>query len=390
MKIKIAILGSTGSVGKSLFDIVSRDKKNYEIHLLTAHNNYKELLKQTKIFKVNNVIISNFKSYENFKKLNKNKRIKIYYDFDNFNKIFKKKIDYAMSAIVGLNGLEPTFKIIKHTRKIAIANKESIICGWNLIKNQLVKYNTKFIPVDSEHFSVSFSIKDKKNIIDKVILTASGGPFLNLPLKKFKNINVKDALKHPNWKMGKKITIDSATLMNKVFEVIEAKKIFEIKFSQLSITIHPRSYIHSIIKFNNGLIEMIAHEADMRIPIYNSIYDSKKKLNFKNKKIRFSELNNLQLKSVNKSQFPSIKILDLLPKHDSLFETVLITANDELVKQFLDKKIKFNDIFKKLYTFLNKAEFKKYKHVRPKNIKQILNLSNNVRLYLCSNKIKDI
>ena len=164
---KIAILGSTGSIGKTLLNIISLNKNDYEIHLLTANDNYKELLKQTKKFKVKNVIISNYESFLNFKKLNKNKKIKIYYNFDNFNKIFKSKIDYTMSSIVGLNGLYPTINIIQYTKKIAIANKESIICGWNLIKNKLKRCQTEFIPVDSEHFSVWFSIKNKKKLLTK-------------------------------------------------------------------------------------------------------------------------------------------------------------------------------------------------------------------------------
>ena len=187
--------------------------------------------------------------------------------------------------------------------------------------------------------------------------------------------------------MGPKISIDSATLINKVFELIEAKKIFEIYFEQISIIIHPKSYVHSIIEFKNGLIKLIAHNTNMMIPIFNSIFESKKKLNFYNKGIEFSKLNNLQLQNVNTSKFPLIKILNLLPKNDSLFETALVAANDELVSQFLNKKINFHDISKKLLKFLNKKEIVKLKHISPSSINEIAKINNYVRLKI---QTKDI
>ncbi len=186
-KKKIAILGSTGSIGKTLLKIIEKDIKNFEILLLTANKNYKELLKQTKKFNVQNVVVSDNNSYKNFLKYNKNPNLNIYNNFRNLNKIFKKKADYTMSSIVGIDGLDPTIKIIKFTKNIAIANKESIICGWNLIQKQIKKFNTRIIPIDSEHFSIWYALKniDKLNI-DKVFLTASGGPLLNYTSKKNK------------------------------------------------------------------------------------------------------------------------------------------------------------------------------------------------------------
>ena len=202
--------------------------------MLSADGNYKELLKQAKYFKVKNLIITNENSYNKVKKDKFSKKINIYNNFNNFKKIFKRKIDYTMSSISGIQGLKPTIEIIKFTNKIAIANKEAIICGWDLIKKELKKNKTEFIPVDSEHFSIWYALREiKKDLIEKIYLTASGGPFLNRPLKKFKNINFKQAIRHPNWKMGKKISIDSATMMNKIFEIIEAKKIFNILYNNL-------------------------------------------------------------------------------------------------------------------------------------------------------------
>ena len=377
----VAIIGSTGSIGKTVLNIINKNKNKFKIILLTANENYKELLKQTKMFEVNNVIISNEKAYFKFKKLNKNPKIKIYKDFSNIKNIFKVKIDYTMSAIVGISGLEPTIKIIKYTKVIAIANKESIICAWNLIKNELKKNNTKLIPVDSEHFSIWYSLNS--NNINSVVLTASGGPLLNLSNKRIKNIKMQDVLKHPNWKMGNKITVDSSTLMNKVFEVIEARNIFKIKLKKISILIHPKSYVHSIIKFDSGMIKIVAHDTTMEIPIFNSIYQNKKIYN-KNNFIDIDKLNNLNLSKVNKIKFPLTQILNLIPENISLFETLIVSANDELVKMYLNGKINYKEISSILLKLVKNKKFIKLKKQQPKNISDIINLDNYVRLKLNS------
>jgi 1-deoxy-D-xylulose-5-phosphate reductoisomerase len=376
---KVAIFGSTGSIGNSLLNIIKKDKSNFKIELLTTNKNYIKLIKQIKTFNVTNVIIINRNSYLKTKKLLKNKDINIYNNFDSLKKIFKKKkIDYTMSAISGFDGLKPTLDIIKFTKTIAVANKESIICGWGLIKSQMVKYNTKFIPIDSEHFSI-WSLMDniKSNSLEKIYITASGGPFRNLPLNKFKYITPKKALKHPNWSMGKKISIDSATMMNKVFEIIEAKKIFNFKYDQLEILIHPQSYLHAIIKFNSGLSKLLVHDTNMTIPIFNSIYPNLEK-NYKSDSLNIDILNNLNLKHIEKKRFPVIEIINRLTNKDSLFETVLVSANDQLVSNFLKNKIKFTDISKILLKITDMKEFKKLKKITPKNIDQISKLANYV------------
>ena len=313
---KIAIFGSTGSIGSSLLKIIKDDKKNFKIELLTANKNYTKLIKQAKFFDVKNIILTDYNSFLIATKLLKNTRIKIFQSFDSLNKIFdiNKKIDYSMCAISGFQGLKPTLDIIKFTKTIAIANKESIICGWNLIRKDLKKYKTFFIPIDSEHFSIwSLLDSNNKNNFEKIYITASGGPFRKLSLKKFKNISIKDALIHPNWSMGKKITIDSATMMNKVFEIIEAKKIFDLNYKQLEILTHPKSYLHAIVKFNNGLSKLLVHDTNMTIPIFNSIYfNTYKKL--KSKNIDIEALNNLSLKKIDNIRFPVLKILNNLDK----------------------------------------------------------------------------
>ena len=374
---KIAILGSTGSIGKQTIDIVRKDKKNFKILLLTANKNYKLLSKQIKEFKVKNVIVTNKKSYQILKK--KFKKVNIINDLSKIDKIINSKLDYTMSSISGFDGLKPTIKIIKKTKIIAIANKESIICGWSLIKKEIDRHKTKFIPVDSEHFSIWSEIKNvNPEIIDQVIITASGGPFLNLKNKKIKK-TPKLATNHPNWKMGKKISTDSATLMNKVFEVIEAKKIFSIDLSKFKILIHPKSYVHAIIKFNNGLIKLVAHDTDMKIPIFNTLYNNKN-YKIKSKKINFKLLNDLNLNVVNLKKYPLVKILNFVPKTDTLFETLLVSVNDELVDLFLKNKISFDEISTKLKQIISHKDFLKYRQKKLNNLTQIEKLNEFVRL----------
>ena len=374
---KIAILGSTGSIGKQTIDIVRKDKKNFKILLLTANKNYKLLSKQIKEFKVKNVIVTNKKSYQILKK--RFKKVNIINDLSKIDKIINSKLDYTMSSISGFDGLKPTIKIIKKTKIIAIANKESIICGWSLIKKEIDRHKTIFIPVDSEHFSIWSEIKNvNPEIIDQVIITASGGPFLNLKNKKIKK-TPKLATNHPNWKMGKKISTDSATLMNKVFEVIEAKKIFSIDLSKFKILIHPKSYVHAIIKFNNGLIKLVAHDTDMKIPIFNTLYNNKN-YKIKSKKINFKLLNDLNLNVVNLKKYPLVKILNFVPKSDTLFETLLVSVNDELVDLFLKNKISFDEISTKLKQIISHKDFLKYRQKKLNNLTQIEKLNEFVRL----------
>ncbi len=378
MKKKIAILGSTGSIGKTLIEIIKKDQKKFDIILLTADRNYKELLKQAKILNVKNLIITHKETYLKLK-TKKINNVKIYNNYNSFNNIFKNKIDYVMSSISGIHGLEPTLKIIRFTKKIAIANKEAIICGWHLIKKKLSKFKTTFIPVDSEHFSIFYTLNDKKILnINKIYLTASGGPLNNIPKKKFKSVKISDAINHPNWKMGKKISVDSATMMNKVFEIIEAKKIFNLKYEVLDILVHPSSYIHSITKFNDGMIKLVAHDTNMKIPIFNSLYDDQHKY-IKTDKLNLNKLNFLNLKKVDKKRFPSVKLIKKLQNNDNSLETIIVLANDVLVNLFLLKMINFTDITDILLKLLSMKDFKNYKKRKPGNINSIFLLNTKIK-----------
>ena len=380
MKKKIAILGSTGSIGSTLLSLI--DKKNYEIALLVANKNYKKVLDQAINYNVKNIIITDYESYQKSLLLNRNKQIKIYNNFNNLKKFIQNKLDYVMSSIVGIDGLNPTMIMIKFTKVIAIANKESLICAWPIINRQLKKYKTKFIPVDSEHFSIWSEIKDKnRSEIKKIYLTASGGPLLNFDFKYLSKVRVKDIIKHPTWKMGKKISVDSATMMNKCFEVMEAKNIFNLNYDQISIAIHPDSYIHALIEYQNGISKAIIHETTMKIPISNSInlknniYDGISEINFK-------KMNNLKFQKVAINKYPIINLLKILPNNSSLFDTAIVSVNDYIVNEFLNNKISYKKISKLILKILRSKEFIKYKKIIPKEISQIINLDKKIKFRL--------
>ena len=378
MKKKIVILGSTGSIGVNTLKVISDNKKDFEILLLSTNKNVKKIIKQAKEFKVKNVIINDSIEFKKAKKKYKKLKIKFFNKFNTIRKILgKKKIYYSMVSVAGLDGLKPTIMLCKYSNNLAIVNKESLICGWNLIKNALKKNKCNFIPIDSEHYSIHSLLKGHQlNEIEKIYITASGGPFINIPKKKFDKIRVKDALKHPNWKMGKKITIDSSTLMNKVFEVIEARNIFNIDYKKISVLTHPKSYVHAIVKFNNGLSKILLHEPDMKIPIYNSLNLTNKKI--KTLPLKFGTLNKLNFNQVDIKKFPLVKIINKLPKKISLFETILITVNDYFVNKFLEKKISYKKLISIIIKILNMKEFQKYKKIKPKNIKDIYRLRDYV------------
>ena len=381
---KIVILGSTGSIGSSTLSILKK-QKNFKVKLLTANRNITKVYKQACQFKVKDVIIEDKLKYLKFKNKFKKRKIKLHLGLSNLKKISNFKIDYSVNAISGLNGLGPTLDIIPKSKNMLIANKESIICGWNLISNKLKKYNTKFIPIDSEHFSIWKLIENEKHLnIEKIILTASGGPFLNLPKKKYHYAKPSLALKHPNWKMGKKISIDSSTMMNKIFEFIEAKKIFKLKKKNISILIHPSSYVHAIVFFKGHLIKFLAHDTKMTIPIANAL-EIKKDFNGKSIKSNINKINNLQFDYPKKKNFPLLSVLNLVPKNDSYFETILITINDILVDKYLKNQINYGSIHLYLLKFLKNKYFKKYYKLKPKSIYDIKKMKMITQKYLKQN-----
>ena len=380
MKKKIAILGSTGSIGKSTLDIIRKDKKNFDVIFLSANNNYKKLIQQAKEFNVKNILIKNQIFHERTERSLKNSKTKVYSGDISLTNIISKKLDYTMAAIVGVAGLQPTIDAIKISKTVALANKESIICGWEILSKLIKKYKTKILPVDSEHFSIMELTKDiSDEEVEEIIITASGGPFLNLPQNKLNYVKPTQAINHPNWKMGKKISIDSANLMNKVFEVIEACRIFKFNKKKYRIMIHPQSYVHSIIRFKNGLIKMILYNTDMKIPISNTLYGRKNHV-LNVKKIDARILSKLSFQNVNTKRFPSIKLINKCLNLGFLAPTIVNASNEVLVSLFLTKKIGFLKIVKTINKIFKDKDFKKYAKRKPESIKDIQITDNWARL----------
>ena len=368
MKKKISILGSTGSIGLSTLKIINKKKNLFDIHLLAADKKLNLISSQIRKYRPKIYIINDKKTFNIIEKKFKKSKTLILNNFDSIND--KKKIDITVSAIPGIAGLKPTISMIKNSKKILIANKESIICGWDLIKKNSLKYKSEIVPVDSEHFSIFQLLKEhKKSEIKNFFITASGGPFLNLKKNKFKNIKPKDALSHPRWSMGKKISVDSATLMNKILELIEAQKLFNIPEKKLKIIIHPESLVHAVIELKNGLTKFIYHDTSMIVPIANAIFNNnlliEDYLKSKNHKLK-----NLTFQEVKKSTFPIIRIKKRINEFPST--SIIINASNEiLVDHFLQKKIPFSSISKIIMIILNDRNYRKYAIRKPKNIDQI-------------------
>ena len=354
-KKKICILGSTGSIGRTTLEIILKNKKDFDVVLLSGNNNVELLILQAKKFKPKYVYSNNFFFKEKLKTFCKNNNI---FFIDDLNSLKKIKFDVTIAAISGMAGLLPTINIIKFSKKILIANKESIICGWKFILKELKKHHCNFTPIDSEHFSILNLIENKNlNSVKYIYLTASGGPFFEKKVN-LNKVTPAQAAKHPNWKMGKKISIDSANLMNKVLEVIEASLIFNLPINKFKIIIHPQSLIHAIIEFKNGLSSMLYHYNDMKIPITNSLYNNF--YNYKNNDHKFLSQNKLTFIEANSKKNPSLKILNL---NNVLNENgfILINAlNEILVQKFLKNKITFPDITNKLIGILNTNIVKNY------------------------------
>ena len=390
MKKKIAILGSTGSIGRATLDILKKNKANFQVILLTANSNYKIILKQIKEFQPKYFIINDNDVYKKIKKkinLKKNK-VQIINKFKNFN--FNIKFDITISAIVGIAGLEPTIQFTKISKKILLANKETIICGWHILK-KISKNQKTIIPIDSEHFSIYELTKNTKDEdIEKIYITGSGGPFLRIPLRKFKSVKAKDAIRHPNWQMGKKISVDSSTLMNKVLEVLEAYKLFPFSKNKYKIIIHPQSLVHAIVFFKNGQTKFLYHDTDMKIPIANALFNNRLDISkvINKKKNSLKDFLNLKFEPVDKKRFPIVTLISKKIYNNS-GGIILNACNEVLVNEFLKNKIAFNSIYPYLKRVFKDKDFKKYAIKRSPNINEIHKIDNwarNITLNLIKKK----
>ncbi len=363
----ISILGSTGSIGLTTLKVLNKKKNYFKPYFFSANKNIGLISHQIKKYKPTYFLINDNRVYRKIKKKFKNNKVEIINNLE--LSYLKKNSDITVVGIPGIAALYPTVLMIKKSKKILIANKESIICGWDLINKFSKKYKTKLIPVDSEHFSISKLLENSKlNEIEKVYLTASGGPFLNFKASQLKKIKPENALKHPRWKMGKKITIDSSTLMNKILEYIEAQKLFNLPKEKLDILIHPESLVHAVVKFKNGITKFIYHETSMIVPIANAIFEKNLSINnfYKTK----NTIKSLTFKKPNKNNFPIIKILNKVNEYPST--SIIINASNEvLVDHFLRKKLPFMGIHLVISKILRDRNYRKYAIRKPKDFIQI-------------------
>ena len=375
----IAIIGSTGSIGETTLEIIKKTKK-FKVVLIVANKNYIKILAQIKTFQPAVVIINNLQVFLKVKKKYNHTKIIFLNNIINIEK-YIKKIDISVSAIPGLAGLEPTIYFTKLSKKILLANKEAIICGWELIKKKAIKYNTEIVPIDSEHFSIGQLIKNHTiSEVEKIYITASGGPFLNLNKNKFKYIKPKHAIKHPKWNMGKKISVDSATLMNKVLELTEALKLFPFKLNKYEIIIHPQSLVHAIVKFKNGTTNFLYHLPDMKIPISNALFNNKFEYNnyFTDRKKK-TFIQNLEFISVDSKRFPVVKLIPIMNANKSA-PIIINAANEIFVDQFLQNNIQFNDISTYLNLVLKDKDYIKTSMMLSDNITKINKIDNWARV----------
>ncbi len=386
MKKLISILGSTGSVGLNTLNIIKKKKNDFKPFVFSANKNYKLICKQIIKYKPVYFVINNNQIFEKIKKKFKKNKVKIINDYNVIKKA-GSNLSITVSAIPGIAGLDPMIKLIKFSNKILIANKEAIVCGWSLIKRKADKNNTKLIPMDSEHYSISQLIKNYKiDEIKKIYITSSGGPFLNYNLKNFKKISPQDALKHPKWKMGKKITIDSSTLFNKILELIEAQKLFNIPLKKLDVIIHPNSLVHAVVIFNNGITKMLYHPTTMIVPIANAIFDGKLNIDLFYSSKQKNEIENLIFKKVDLKKFPIIKLKHRINEFPST-SIILNAVNEVLVGQFLKKKISYQAIIKGISDILRDRNYRKYAIKNAKTIDQILAIDNWARKKALKRKI---
>ena len=360
MKKGVAILGSTGSIGVQALEVISEQDELFRVEVLTANENCDLLINQAKKHKPNSVVIVNEKKYQKvFSELNP-LNIKVYAGSESLNQIVDSdEIDIVLTALVGYSGLLPTINAIKNRKKIALANKETLVVAGSLIKNLCEENSTEIIPVDSEHSAIFQCLAgEESNPIEKIFLTASGGPFRGKKLDDLKNITKKQALKHPNWSMGAKITIDSATLMNKGLEVIEAKWLFELSKEQIEVVVHPQSIIHSAVQFQDGSIKAQLGLPDMKLPIQYAL-GFPKRLRNSFERFSFFDYPNLTFEKPDLETFKNLALAYKAMEKGGNSPCILNAANEIAVSAFLNDKIGFLNMADLIDNCLEKINFVK-------------------------------
>ena len=355
----IAILGSTGSIGKQALNVIENLPDKLHPYVLTANNNYELLIEQALKFSPEYVVITNENHYKKVLEALKDTRTKVLAGASALSEVVKlPEVDIVLTALVGFSGFSPTIEAIKKGKIIALANKETLVVGGEIINNLLRVSSSEIIPVDSEHSAIyQVLVGEEKEAIEKIILTASGGPFRGRKRKDLQNVSVEEALNHPNWKMGSKITIDSATLMNKALEVIEAKWLFDVSPSQIDVVIHPQSIVHSMVQFVDGSVKAQLGTPDMRIPIQYALGETRR---FANDFPRYNFVNgSLTFETPDNETFPSLLYAYECLNKGGNSACILNAANEIAVGKFLRGEIKFLQIYEIIEKALAKIPFVK-------------------------------
>lgn len=350
MKRKIAILGSTGSIGTQALEVVREHSDLFEVYVLTANNQVELLIQQAKEFVPEVVVIANKDKYTILKDALSDLPIKVWAGNDSIAQVVESEaIDMVLTAMVGYSGLKPTINAIKAKKAIALANKETLVVAGELITSLAIENKVPILPVDSEHSAIFQCLNGESSPIEKIILTASGGPFRNHTLDQLKKVTKNDALKHPNWEMGAKITIDSASLMNKGFEMIEAKWLFDLNPSQVDVVVHPQSIIHSMVQFEDSAILAQLGVPDMRLPIqYAFAYPQRLKSNIE--RLDFFKLGSMTFEKPDTERFKNLAFAFYAAEQKGNMPCILNAANEVVVAAFLEEKVGFlemSDIIEK-------------------------------------------
>lgn len=344
-KKNIAILGSTGSIGTQTLEVIDKDPNRWNVYLLTANNNIKLLIEQAKKYIPSKVVIANKQKYMQLKEALDSLPITILCGEEAISDaVVEEPIDMVVAAIVGYAGLAPTLNAIAHNKDIALANKETLVVAGDLIYQKLQKSKSRLLPVDSEHSALfQCVVGEDTHKIEKIWLTASGGPFRGKTKQFLETVTKKQALAHPNWDMGAKISIDSATLINKGFEVIEAKWLFDLKAEQIDVIVHPESVVHSLVQFTDGSIKAQCGLPNMKLPIQYALYYPKRKTN-NFERFDFAKYPALHFEKADKKNFPNLSLAYQAMKKGGNMPCILNAANEIAVKAFLEDKIGFLDI----------------------------------------------
>jgi len=356
----IAILGSTGSIGTQCLDVIKQHKDKFVAEVLVAGNNEQLLIEQALEFQPNMVVIANEAKYQTVADALQDQDIKVFAGESSINHVVQiSSVNMVLTAMVGFAGLKPTLKAIEAGKPIALANKETLVVAGDLIMKAVQKYRVPVIPVDSEH-SALFQCLNGEPIetVKKLILTASGGPFRNKSEAELKEVNLEQALDHPNWDMGPKVTIDSASMMNKGFEVIEAFWLFGIPADKIEVVVHPQSIVHSMVEFIDGSMKAQLGNTDMRLPIQYAL-SWPNRIETHVKPISLTEIGTLNFEAPDTKRFPNLKLaFDALKKGGNT-ACVLNAANEIAVQAFLEKKIRFTDIAIVNKHVMNEVEYHK-------------------------------